>query len=128
MKHQRSISVLFLVGAAYDGILGLAFLLFPLVVFTMFHVTPPNHVGYVQFPAALLIVFSLMFVNIARSPARNRNLIPYGILLKVSYCAVVFWHWFIEGIPYMWKPFAVLDACFAISFLWAYIAMNRKNS
>ncbi len=127
MKHQRSISVLFLVGAAYDGILGLAFILFPFAVFTWFDVTPPNHVGYVQFPAALLLVFSIMFVNVARSPERNRNLIPYGILLKVSYCSVVFWHWFAEGIPYMWKPFAVLDVCFAILFLWAYITIRGEN-
>ena len=128
MKQRKSISVLFFIGAAYDGILGLAFLFSPLAVFALYNVTPPNHAGYVQFPAALLVVFSLMFVNIARSPEQNRNLIPYGILLKVSYCTVVFGYWFSEGIPNMWKPFAVIDVCFGLLFLWAYITLRKKNS
>ena len=41
--------------------LGLVFLLSPGWVFHAFAVTPPNHMGYVQFPAALLIVFAIMF-------------------------------------------------------------------
>lgn len=28
------------------------------------------------------------------NPAANRNLIPYGILSKISCCRVVFYHWF----------------------------------
>jgi hypothetical protein len=44
--------------------------------------TEPNHPAYVQFPAALLIIFVLMFVTIARDPARFRHLIPFGVLLK----------------------------------------------
>ncbi len=127
MKQHKSISVLFIIGAAYDGILGLAFLFSPLAVFALYSVTPPNHAGYVQFPAALLIVFSLMFLNIARNPEQNRNLIPYGILLKVSYCSVVFWYWFSEGIPGMWKPFAVFDICFAALFIWAYTSLRKKT-
>ncbi len=128
MKQHKSIAVLFYVSAAYDGILGLAFLFFPLSVFTLYNVTPPNHVGYVQFPAALLIVFSLMFINVALGPERNRNLIPYGILLKVSYCSVVFWHWFSADIPFMWKPFAVMDVCFGLLFLWSYATLGRKKN
>jgi hypothetical protein len=126
MKTDRPISVLFGAAAAYDGILGLAFLVFPLALYQRFNVPPPNHWGYVEFSAALLIVFALMFLNVARNPQANRNLIPYGILLKVSYCAVVFGNWPAQGIPDMWKPLAFADAAFAILFLWAYVLLRRK--
>ena len=125
MEKTRSVSWLFWIAASYDGILGLLFLFTASWVFDWFGVTPPNHLAYVQFPAALLIVFALMFLVIAREPLRNRNLIPYGILLKVSYCAIAFYHWFSAGIPGMWKPFAVFDLIFMILFGWAYLSLGK---
>lgn len=121
------VTLLFAVAALYDGILGLAFLFGAPAVFDRFLVTPPNHFGYVQFPAAILIVFAVMFVAIARDPAGNRNLIPYGMLLKVSYCAVVFAYWFTSGIPGMWKPFAIIDLVFLGLFGWAYVALPPRT-
>lgn len=115
---------LFLAAAVYDGVLGLAFLFAPQRVFHAFHVTPPNHYGYVQFPAALLIVFAALFLAIARSPHTNRNLIPFGMLLKVSYCSVVFVYWVGTGIPNMWKPFAIIDLFFLLLFSWAYVRLG----
>ncbi len=127
MTKRRWVSVLFYAGAGYDGVLGIGFLFFPLMIFGWYKVTPPNHVGYVQFPGALLLVFALMFANIARNPVRYRRLIPYGILLKVSYCAIVSWHWLLHGIPDMWKPMAVIDAGFGLMFLWAYIRLAHAT-
>ena len=126
MKNKLAIPLLFFVAAFYDGILGLAFLFAPTAVFQWFNVTPPNHPGYVQFPAALLIIFALMFLAVAISPVANRNLIPYGILLKVSYCAVAFFHWFTAGIPNMWKPFTIIDLVFIILFIWAYVYLPKQ--
>jgi hypothetical protein len=128
MKNLRWIIFLFYVAAAYDGILGAAFLFIPSSIFSWFNVSPPNHPGYIHFPAALLIVFAVMFLNIARAPIRNRNLIPYGILLKVSYCSVTFWHWLSGGLPDMWKPFAVIDVIFGLLFLWAYSSLKNEQS
>ena len=126
MKSQKWIAVLFYLGFLYDAILGLGFLLFPGPIFQSFDVTPPNHPGYVQFPAALLIVFGLLYLAVARNPVANRNLIPYGMLLKVSYCGVVFWYWFTTGIPGMWKPWALFDLVFLILFWWAYRALEKN--
>jgi len=58
MRTKPVISALFLVAAAYDGILGIAFLLLPGNIFEWFNVTPPNHPGYIEFPALLLIAFA----------------------------------------------------------------------
>jgi hypothetical protein len=126
MKTKQMISILFSLSAVYDGVLGLAFLLAPSVIFQRFEVTPPNHFGYVQFPALLLLIFAWMYASVAYAPEKNSSLIPYGIALKVAYCSIVFYYWFAAEIPYVWKPFAIMDLCFIILFAIAFIVLNKK--
>ena len=127
MNKNLAMKLLFYLAAAYDGILGIVFLASPMCIFEHFEITPPNHAGYVQFPAMLLIVFAILFINIARNPVANRNLILYGILLKVSYCAVVFGYWFTSAIPIIWKPFAVCDLIFIALFILSWRRLCRKK-
>ena len=124
MKTKGSIQVLFFAAAIYDGILGVAFLFKGSALFQWLDVTPPNHLGYIQFPAALLVIFAIMFLAITINPVRNRNLIPYGILLKISYCGVVLYYWLSTGLPDMWKPFCIIDFAFLILFIWAWVAVH----
>jgi hypothetical protein len=127
MNAFRPIKFLFLIVALYDGGLGAAFLLVPGVVFQLGDVTPPNHWAYVQFPAALLLIFALMFVAIARNPVKNKAMIIYGILLKSAYCGIAFRYWFADGIPGLWKPFAIIDLVTAVLFVWAYLALGASS-
>lgn len=120
--------MLFYISAIYDGLLGIVFLFGGHAVFQWSGVTPPNHLGYVQFPAALLIVFAVMFTVIAVNPSKNGHLIPYGILLKLSYCGVVLFHWIDSGIPYMWKPFCLADLVFLILFAWAWTLLRKETA
>jgi hypothetical protein len=120
MNVPKWISPLFWIAAVYDGVLGVWFLALPGWAFEQFKVTPPNHWGYVQFPAALLIIFAVMFVAIARDPVANRGMIIYGVLLKVAYCSVTTYHWITEGIPVIWKPFVWIDLVMGILFVIAY--------
>lgn len=128
MRTKQAITALFIVAAIYDGLLGVAFLFGSGALFQWFDVTPPNHPGYVQFPAALLIVFAVMFMAIAMNPLKNRNLIPYGIMLKASYCGVILFHWFTAGIPSMWKPFCLFDLVFLVAFAWAGAALRGEKA
>lgn len=121
---DRFMKALFGFAALYDGLLGLAFLIWADRVFAFFQVTPPNHIGYVHFPALLLLMFAWLFLNIARNPLANRHLIIYGIWLKATYCGVVFWHEFTTGIPDMWIPWAWADLVFLVLFIWAFIKLN----
>jgi len=123
--NQRAIRILFVLAALYEGLLGLLFLIAPGYAFEVAEVTPPNHMGYVQFPAALLIVFALLFWNIARDPVAGCGLIPYGIGLKLSYVALVFGYELTEGIPSMWIPFAWADLAFLALFAWAWASISR---
>ena len=126
MKAMRLISCLFWIAALYDGVLGFVFLLAPGSLFQRFEVTPPNHIAYVQFPAALLLMFGIMFAKIAIDPGANRHLIFYGLWLKASYCGLAFWYWLSTDIPVIWKPFAIIDLVMAGLFVWAYVASKPK--
>ena len=110
----------FVFAAVYDGVLGLAFFLAPLQIFALYGVEPPNHLAYIQFPALLLITFAAMFLHIASNPARHRDLIPYGMALKVAYSGLAFWYEATEGIPAMWIPWAWADLGFLIAFVFAW--------
>jgi hypothetical protein len=126
MSANRAVRALFLIAALYDAILGASFLVAPGRVYQWAGVAPPNHWAYVQFPAALLLIFALMFAAIARNPAGNRSLIIYGVLLKAAYCGIAFGYWFTAGIPDLWKPFAVIDLVMAILFVLSYRVLGTR--
>ena len=128
MNAPKWIAPLFLLAAIYDGVLGLLFLVAPHYPYDMFEVTPPNHWGYVQFPAALLVIFAIMFVQIAMDPRAGRGLIVYGILLKVAYCGVAAWHWINGGIPAMWQPLVIADLVFLGLFGCALLALGKLKT
>ena len=125
--NMKWMKALFAASAVYDGIVACVFLFFGPVIFDYFGIERPNHPGYLHFPALLLIVFAVMYWRIASDPERFRDLIPYGIGLKVSYCAVVFYHWFTGGIPALWIPFAWLDFIFVILFVQAWKNIGNVN-
>lgn len=114
------IKPLFIIAAFYDGILAIAFLFFATDLFQWFGVTPPNHLAYVKFPALLLLIFAVMFVRIASDPVKNRDLIPYGIALKIAYSGTAFWYQLTQGIPSMWIPWAWADLGFLVLFVIAW--------
>ena len=110
----------FIVSGLYDGILGIAFLFFTDAIFQAFSVTPPNHMAYVQFPALLLVIFGAMFFAIAANPVKNRDLIWYGVALKVAYSGTAFFYQLTSGVPAMWLPFAWADLVFLALFVVAW--------
>lgn len=115
--NKSWIKPLFYVAALYDGLLGILFLFAWRAVYQSFGVTLPNHGGYVQFPALLLIIFGALFLRIARNPVANRDLIPYGIALKIAYSGIVFWYALRTGVPRMFVWYAWIDLVFLILFL-----------
>lgn len=128
LKEMKVISALFYFSSAYDFVLGAVFLAFSPWFFRVFAVDPPNHWGYVHFPALLLILFGIMFYQIAENPKANRNLIPYGIMLKASYCSVVGFYTFVSGnMPDMWKPFGVADFLMLLGFVWCFKKLTPEK-
>jgi hypothetical protein len=97
MRELPIVKALFYVAAVYDGVLGLAFMF------------------------AAPAVFEL----VARDPRAHRDLIGYGMLLKLSYVSIVFYHWSAGGISGIWKPFAFADLAFLVLFAWAWARVGR---
>lgn len=123
---QEWLKPFYLLAALYDGVLGIAFLFAAGKVFAMYGIEPPNHMAYVQFPAMLLILFAIMFYQIAMDPVKYRDLILYGCGLKVAYCSLAFWYMFTTGIPSMWVPFAYADLVFLVLFIVSWRSLGGR--
>ncbi len=114
------VRALFAIAGFYDAIIGLAFLVAGPQIFEAAGVPSPEHWGYIQFGALLLVIFGAMFFAVAHDPVGNRNLMPYGMLLKLAYCGVAGSYWLTSGCPFLFKPFVVIDAIMFVLFLLAY--------
>jgi len=124
--NEKLVKALFIVAALYDGILAIAFILFASEIFVYFAVEPPNHMAYAQFPALLLLIFAAMFYRISTNPAKYRELILYGIGLKISYCVLAFGYKITTGIPSMWMPWAWADVVFLVLFIIDWKSLNGQ--
>jgi hypothetical protein len=115
------VRLLFAIAGVYDLAIGVAFVGFGPQIYDAAGVPPPNHWAYIRFAALLLVIFGIMFLAVAYAPVANRNLIPYGVLLKLSYVVVVVYYWVRSGdVPMLFKPFAAIDAVMLVLFLLAY--------
>ena len=114
------VRLLFAIAGVYDLVIGLAFLLLGSQIFTAAGVPHPNHWGYVQFGSLMLVLFGAMFFSVARDPIVNRNLMPFGMALKLCYTGLVAFYWVTTDCPMLFKPFAVIDAVTFVLFLMAY--------
>ncbi len=120
----KTIKSLFIISALYDFILGVIFLIGFKQVYNYFNIVLPNHDGYVQFGAALVVIFGIGFWFVAQDPQRNRDIIKMGILLKLSYSGVAFYHAALGNLPGIWLPFAWFDVIFLILFVIALKALK----
>jgi len=123
----KTVRLLFIIAAIYDGVLGFIFLFWPNLAFQLFEVEPPNHVAYVQFPAILLLIFASMFYRVARNPVGNRFLMLYGVALKTGYSGLVFFHMASTGVPSMWVPWAWADLAFLVLFVMSWNYTGRLS-
>ncbi|MEK6563996.1 MAG: hypothetical protein AABZ65_03080 [Candidatus Omnitrophota bacterium] len=121
----KTIRRLFIISALYDFILGVIFLAGFRHVYNYFNIALPNHDGYVQFAAALVVIFGIGFWFVAHDPQRNRDIIKMGILLKLSYSGVAFYHAALGNLPGIWLPFAWLDLIFLVLFILAFKSLKR---
>lgn len=121
------VKVFYFVAGLYDFLLGVVFLFLFERIYAFFEIELPNHPGYVQFPALLLMIFGLMFFQIAKDPQRNSNLIVFGVMLKAAYCSVVLGHQAFGSIPVLWVPWAWLDLVFLVGFIVTGCLIARDN-
>jgi len=124
----KLIKIVFVIAAIYDLVLGFASLVAGPQLFRLFNVTPPNHWGYIEFPALLIVIFGIMFLRIAADPVGRVELIHYAMALKAAYCGVVFWSDIIGSIPKVWAIFAWVDLVFFVLFFMAWRSLRPKTA
>ncbi|MGB5261262.1 MAG: hypothetical protein WBO34_12165, partial [Gammaproteobacteria bacterium] len=124
--NDKWIKLVFIAAGIYDGVLAFAFLVMPEAIFNHYQVEPPNHFGYIEFPAMLLLIFAIMFFRVAVNPVKCRELMLYGAALKFSYAFVVFRYAMTTGVPFMWIPWAWTDSAFLLLFLLAWYQTGRQ--
>jgi hypothetical protein len=115
-----TVRLLFVIAGLYDFVIGLTFLFFGSQLFESAGVPQPKHWAYIQFGSLMLMIFGTMFLAIAYDPVGKRNLIPYGLLLKLSYVGLATYWWMATDIPMLFKPFAVIDTVMFVLFWMAY--------
>lgn len=118
----------FWLSAIYDVVIGLVFLVLGDSLFDRFEVPPPSHPGYYEFPALMLIIFGVLFAQIAINPAKHRGLIIYGMGLKASCSGLILYHHFVDGVSGFWISFAFADVGFLVLFSAAFVAIGKRRT
>ncbi len=122
----KSIKTAFLFAGLYDLTLGLAYLVAHETLFATFNVPAPGHPTYVEFPALLLVLFGVMFLQISTDPVRYREMMPYGMALKAAFAGLAFGYHFSSGVSFMWLPLATIDLIFLIVFVLAWRSTAQR--
>ncbi|MEX2217645.1 MAG: hypothetical protein WD749_02700 [Phycisphaerales bacterium] len=120
------IRALLVANGVYDLVLGAAFLVAGARMYDAMGVTPPNHWGYVQFPAALVAVFGAAFLVAARAPGRHRDIVAMGVFLKLAYAGVVLGHMFKGSVPALWTVFGWIDLLMALLLAAAWSTLAKR--
>ena len=123
---MRLVKVTLKLGAAYDTILGIAVLFAHQWIYSFWGIEPANHAAYIQLPALFVIILGLMQAIAAVEPTKKLDLVLCILLMKLSYCAVVFGHWALGSIPMRWVSFAFCDLAFAFVFA-SFLVTQRKS-
>jgi hypothetical protein len=121
------IRLIFVVAALSDFLFGFGFLVAGPAIFEWAGIPAPNHWGTIQFAALMLMIFGLMFAAVAYDPVSQRNLIRYGLLLKLSYCGLVVYYWVTSEVPMLFRGFAIVDAILYVLFLVSYLKLGKRN-
>lgn len=116
----KSIKLLFVIAGLYDLLIGFVFLFAGTALLDWAKIPQPTHMGYLQFAALQLVIFGLMFFAVGSDPIANRNLIPFGMLLKVGYASLVAFYAVKGECPTLFQPFAVIDAVMLVLFVVAW--------
>ncbi len=123
------VRLIFLIAGVYDFIIGVAFLFAGKQIFEAAEVPLPNQWAYLYFCCFMLMVFGVLFFAIAYDPVSNRNLIPFGMLLKMTYAGMVVYYWFVlDSCATLFKPFAVIDAIMLLLFIMAYMKLGKSKA
>ena len=103
--------------AAYDGLIGLAFLFFAEPIFRALGMENAADPVYVQLAAGLIAIMGLGFFLAWRDPLLNRDLVMLGTVFKAFYILLAAYALVRGEVPHaVFLVFAAIDVVFLIVF------------
>jgi hypothetical protein len=124
---------LFLLVAVYDIILGIIFMFFSKSTFELLGIPEklPEFEGYLTLIGVYVLILGIAYYLIYRGNLqKNRDLILIGILYKLGYCAVTFYHFMIGNIPHILflALFGVIDFIMFLLMLECYNTIGKEET
>ena len=127
LKNEKSYRNLFLIAALYDFILGFVFFVFLRFFFEdLFKIPYPLYPAFFQAAAAFVFVMGLGFYFVYRNMYRNIDIVKVGIVFKLVYTGLAFYHVFVKGMPWIFSVFGFLDVIFIVFFIFFLLAVRRE--
>lgn len=115
MSRDRA---LFVVAAAYDIILGIAFFFLHGPIFAALAIPLPTNTSYIHITAAFVFVQGVGYWLVARDLARNHDLVRLGVIYKGMYVTVALYELALGQLisdVFLW--FAIFDLVFLVLFV-----------
>lgn len=115
MSRDRA---LFVVAAAYDIILGIAFFFLHGPIFAALAIPLPTNTSYIHITAAFVFVQGVGYWLVARDLARNHDLVRLGVIYKAMYVTVALYELALGQLisdVFLW--FAIFDLVFLMLFV-----------
>jgi hypothetical protein len=114
----RSFKTFFLVAAAYDLVLGLAFFWFYGPIFDMLGVALPIDTSYIHLSAGFVFVQGVGYWFVYQNMERNIDIVKLGVVYKAVYSGVALYYLAIGQLPdsvFAWL--AGFDLLFLVGFV-----------
>ena len=127
LTNEGLYRILFLISALYDFILGFIFFTFLRFFFEdLFRIPYPLYPAFFQAAAAFVFVMGVGFYFVYRNMYRNIDIVKVGIIFKVVYTGLAFYHVFVKGMPWIFSVFGFLDIIFIVLFIFFLLAVRRE--
>ncbi len=117
MKGEKFYRGMFLIASLYDFILGILFFLFYKQIYKIFDITLPHHPEYIQSPALFIAILGVMLFYVYKDMYRNVDMVKIGILSKIGYAGLSFYHYIFTGPHWVFALFAWCDLVFLVLFI-----------
>ncbi len=127
LKNEKSYQYLFLIAALYDFILAFVFFAFMRFFFeSIFKLPYPLYPAFFQAAAAFVFVMGIGFYFVYRNMYRNIDIVKLGIIFKLVYTGLAFYHVFVGDFPWIFSIFGFLDLIFIVFFIFFLRAVRRE--
>lgn len=108
----------FLVAAAYDIVLGAAFIFLYKPILDVLDITAPDNKSYIHLAAVFVLVQGISYLFAYRDMRANRDLILVGIIYKLAYALVAFYYLAIDDLlHWIFFVFGLIDVLFMLFFI-----------